>query len=742
MREYVLFKQLEGHKGEARCGCLLGNGLFVTGGFDAACIVWDLEIFSLKREIFGHSDFIYTVCAHPFNVDWFLSSGKDRTILVFDSITGDRVMSLDTASIHQGPICSLATSGTSVVVGSWDGSFSVWSLETGEMQFRSENAGSHAVSVAVWNGFIITGSQDRALKVWSCDTGSLVRSIENAHGDILRSIFVNPNTGTIFTASNDTTVKVWIGTDAKNLACVGTLEGHENFVFSVTAATDIIVSGGEDRTVRLWDLNDLTSGQVVKLPGTVWFVQLVAGRIIAGCSDGVVRVFSALQGEQASAAELEVYAALCVPPKQDKQEVDPATVPLESDMHRWPGKKIGEIKMFKDAQDVVYAYQWTQLRNWEKVGLVTGSAQPAQKKMRKTYGGDQYFASGDYDFIFDVELGDSRMALLPINAEDNPLVAAEKFCARELINKTNISQIVDFIKTNVGSAQSTVQPQAPAPSASQKRQKHFPVSQPFLFRDAKWPQLLSKLIDVNNSLPEDEKLSLVEMSIIESLVAALQQPPSHLSPDFRPIEISLVHTVLPSKFSSESLFVVFDLWRLFVLNGAAMVMYKDSNSGGNFMQTAVDALKKFENNNTGLCAARYLANLFALSVSKWAAVDREADYVAAVAKALTATTVKGTQLACASVMANLANAVTEKKTAKTIELAARLLDTVLKCLEAVGDSGEPDTVYRLLVAVGCCLQLLPAGNRTSKISSVVAAVNVTRTEPVIKECCSDILAAI
>jgi hypothetical protein len=261
-----------------------------------------------------------------------------------------------------------------------------------------------------------------------------------------------------------------------------------------------------------------------------------------------------------------------------------------------------------------------------------------------------------------------------------------------------------------------------------------------LFRDAKWPQLLAKLKDVNSSLAEDARLSAVDVSILEQLVATLQLPPSHLSPDFRPVEISLVHNVLPAKFPTDSLFVVFDLWRLFVLHGSSAVMYKDSDSGSNYLHTATGALQSNLNNNTGLCAARYLANLFAASVSKWAAVDRQSIYLSVVATAIRETTVKGTQLACASVIANLASAVSEKKSAKMNELALSILDLSLTCLEAIGNSGDPDAIYRLLIAVGS--SLANAAHLKARVKSVISPLGAARPEPVIKECCADILAAL
>ena len=49
----------------------------------------------------------------------------------------------------------------------------------------------------------------------------------------------------------------------------------------------------------------------------------------------------------------------------------------------------------------------------------------------KHYPGDSMFAAGDYDHVFDVELGDNVMRKLPFNNGENAIQAAEKFCVRE-----------------------------------------------------------------------------------------------------------------------------------------------------------------------------------------------------------------------------------------------------------------------------------------------------------------------
>ena len=735
VQEFILSKQLPGHSGEVRCGSLLRNGKFVTGGFDATCNVWDLAKGNLERTIYGHSDFVYCVCPHPFNADWFLSGSKDRAVIIFDSISGEKISSLDTVNVHAGPVCSIASSGSLAVVGSWDGTISVWDLETTELVHHIQPAGAYAVSLAIDGDMIISGSQDKTLRFFKIGTWEEIKSVPNAHSDIIRYIAIG-GPGIFVTASNDTSLKVWSHTCVTDVGLVGTLEGHENFVFSCDVSGGVIVSSSEDRTVRVWSLDDLSCVQIIKHPGTVWFSKVLdAQRIVTGSSDTFVRTFTLIPSEAAPQEEREAFASLSTEASADKEQVDPNTVPSESEMHRWPGKKVGDIKMFKDASNVVYAYQWTALRAWEKVGLVTGSG-GAKKKLKKTYGGDQYFNPGEYEYIFDVELGEGRMALLPFNEGDNPLVTAEKFCAREGINKANISQIIDFIKSNTTGSSCAVSNTSPVT-------KNFPLTSPYLFKEAKWPQLLSKLHEVNSSLPEHSRLNSVEMNLIESVVELLQKPPSNTNPDLRPAEIQIVHSTLISRFPPESLFVVFDLWRMFVLNSAACVMYKDSHGGSQYMITAARYLEQNSTNNTGLCCARYLTNLFSQSVPKWAAVDNQKLFVSALVHTLSTPegVSKNTQVACASGLANLASATTEKATAKSVELAQSLADSIISIIHSGIARFDAEVVGRLLIALGSCVVGARTGlaGRKHELQLLLQEVEKSgKSDPVIAQCISEI----
>jgi phospholipase A-2-activating protein len=106
------------------------------------------------------------------------------------------------------------------------------------------------------------------------------------------------------------------------------------------------------------------------------------------------------------------------------------------------GTKQGEIKVFKD-KGVAKAYMWKmEDSKWEEIGeVVTGNSESSNMgavSVTKHFPGDALFPAGEYDHIFDVELGDGLMRKLPFNNGANPYQAADKFMSREGLGRANV----------------------------------------------------------------------------------------------------------------------------------------------------------------------------------------------------------------------------------------------------------------------------------------------------------------
>lgn len=108
--------------------------------------------------------------------------------------------------------------------------------------------------------------------------------------------------------------------------------------------------------------------------------------------------------------------------------------------------------MFKK-NGVPAAYMWKQAESkWDYVGEVVdpnagagGGGNMGMVEAPKHWAGDAMFPAGEYDHVFDVELGDNVMRRLPFNNGANAIEAAERFCAREQVGRANVDQIRSFI---------------------------------------------------------------------------------------------------------------------------------------------------------------------------------------------------------------------------------------------------------------------------------------------------------
>jgi hypothetical protein len=101
------------------------------------------------------------------------------------------------------------------------------------------------------------------------------------------------------------------------------------------------------------------------------------------------------------------------------------------------------------------------------------------KSSKKAWMGDKYFQAGDYDYIFDVEMS-GNYTQIPINKDDNCLVAAEKFIARENLHRNYLDDVTRFLRENVKNQNKLNEPK----KQTAPKKKKFDV-----FNDYKFPKV-------------------------------------------------------------------------------------------------------------------------------------------------------------------------------------------------------------------------------------------------------------
>nr|PIM01801.1 PUL domain-containing protein [Toxoplasma gondii COUG] len=440
--------------------------------------------------------------------------------------------------------------------------------------------------------------------------------------------------------------------------------------------------------------------------------ELPTGDIVTCCEDGKLRVWTQDEARALPVAarmqqESEAKEAQAAAAAKSASSIDIASLPDVSQMTSIRGQD-GEMKMFREG-NMATVYTWKQSTGcWERVGEVVGAA-----KQSTHYEGDAYFEAGEYDHIFKVEIGESGAHKpLPFRMSDNPLVAAEKFCAREGINKSCLEQITSFIRRNTGlssAPSSSSATSASTPASDLKDQwasygggvsKVAPLMQVFTFAKGNFEGAGKKIMEFDAQFPEDSPAHLTALEK-QYLLDALEkiQSPSFMKKEFRACELDVIFEKLAVWPSSKAV-PVMDVWRALALHPQYHAVHRKSGDHG--WMTVVVALRHLKEACASqadetpliLCCLRFLANLMDLTTNRTVML-RHANVVLeslASDRVLTSPN-KNVRLTAASLLANFAVAFATKE-----ETEGRI--KVLKLLRGLMErEGDADVFYRCLLAV-------------------------------------------
>jgi serine/threonine protein kinase len=210
------------------------------------------RLFNSSQQTFkGHTDKVRSVAFSP-NGKWLASGSWDRTLKVWDSQTGQAILTLKG---HTERIWSVAFSpdGKWLASGSQDRTLKVWDTQTGQevLTLKGHSGQVYSVAFSPDGKRLVSGSGDRKLKVWDAQTGQEIFTLKG-HTNVVESVAFSPDGKRIVSGSRDGTLKVW---DAQTGQAVLTLRGHSSAVGSVAFSPDgkRIVSGSSDQTLRVWD---------------------------------------------------------------------------------------------------------------------------------------------------------------------------------------------------------------------------------------------------------------------------------------------------------------------------------------------------------------------------------------------------------------------------------------------------------------------------------------------------------
>jgi WD40 repeat protein/predicted Ser/Thr protein kinase len=277
----------------------------VAGG-DLTVRVWDVDPGATLPVLRGHSRNIYAVAYSP-DGRWLASGSWDKTVLLWDAVTGEQCATLPHPHFADGRetfVFDLAfdPDGTSLVTGcSNDDRLRVWDVATARVlkeiplpdrKFIALNLSPDGTRVAT-TSLLDQDSRKCHLNEFGIASSKTLFSSEGT------SLAYSPDGRWLAILAADSTTILLL--DAQTHEIAARFSGHEKLVFKAAFSPDSrrLASSSRDRTVRVWQID---TGACHKLSGPTDEVYAVAfhpdgTRLATAGNDGAVWLWDLARGE-------------------------------------------------------------------------------------------------------------------------------------------------------------------------------------------------------------------------------------------------------------------------------------------------------------------------------------------------------------------------------------------------------------------------------------------------------------
>ncbi|HZZ79220.1 MAG TPA: WD40 repeat domain-containing protein, partial [Gemmataceae bacterium] len=210
----------------------------------------------LPIKIKGHAG---AVTSLAFNRDgnWLASASKDRTVKIWDVITGMEVRTLKSSSKEDAADVSgvsFSPDGARIAWADRNGMVRIFDAAKGDELriIQAHTDGATFVTYSPTGGIIASAGQDGKIVLWDADKGELPLLTCKGHGAGIMGISFSRDGNRIASASKDGTVKLW---DARSGQELQTFRGHDDLVTSVSFSPDgtRVASASLDKTLKVWN---------------------------------------------------------------------------------------------------------------------------------------------------------------------------------------------------------------------------------------------------------------------------------------------------------------------------------------------------------------------------------------------------------------------------------------------------------------------------------------------------------
>ena len=171
-----------------------------------------------------------TNCAFNKGGDKFITGSYDRTCKVWDTTTGEELLSLEG---HRNVVYAIAFNnpyGDKIITGSFDKTCKLWNAQTGENihTYRGHETEIVCLNFCPQGTLIATGSMDNTARLWDVETGHCLHTLLGHTGEIV-SVNFDTHGKHLITGSFDHTIKLW---DTRNGKVIHSMQGHKGEISS------------------------------------------------------------------------------------------------------------------------------------------------------------------------------------------------------------------------------------------------------------------------------------------------------------------------------------------------------------------------------------------------------------------------------------------------------------------------------------------------------------------------------
>jgi WD40 repeat protein/tRNA A-37 threonylcarbamoyl transferase component Bud32 len=267
--------------------------------------IWDVDSGKEIRHHKGHPSSVTGLAFSPDGKS-LATSGGDRTVRIWDTVSGDEVTNLPCKSKVNGVAFSpdgklLACAYEQAEVGDYlPGEVKIWDVKTRQRVLHLAGNLGRLFSVTFSpDGKRLAASGDLGVKVWDASTGKEIHEFKASVARFQNRDVKFSLDGTRLVAGHGSTVKVWDTTTGQELL---TFKGHTGLVVSVALSPDCKRLASADRvSVKVWDTTSSQEPLTVQGEMGWWFGTAAFSpdgkRVAVGTGNGPVKVCDASTGQ-------------------------------------------------------------------------------------------------------------------------------------------------------------------------------------------------------------------------------------------------------------------------------------------------------------------------------------------------------------------------------------------------------------------------------------------------------------